>query len=57
MSHFYFLIQEFVDACLQYGNSAEAHKYLPRVKEDLQVKYYVMAKLVENTPTILSHHN
>ncbi|ODM96537.1 Vacuolar protein sorting-associated protein 16 [Orchesella cincta] len=44
--------EEFVEVCLQYGNRAEAHKYLPRVKEDLQVKYYVMARYFEEAADI-----
>jgi hypothetical protein len=41
------LLKEFVEVCLQNGNRNEAHKYLPKVKDELQIKYYCMAKLAE----------
>lgn len=31
----------FVDVCLQKGNKLEASKYLPRVSDELKVKYYI----------------
>lgn len=34
----------FVDVCLEKNNKTEALKYLPRVSEDIIVKYYVKAK-------------
>lgn len=37
--------QPFVDVCLQFNNSIEAQKYLPKVEEHLSIKYYVKAKL------------
>ena len=37
--------EPFVDVCLQYDVNSEAARYLPRVDENLQVKYYVKAKL------------
>jgi len=40
---FYFK-QDFVQACLQFGNREQALKYIPKVKEELKIKYYVQAK-------------
>nr|CAG4638259.1 EOG090X01BU [Cyclestheria hislopi] len=37
--------EPFVDVCLQYNNMNEATRYLPKVDENLQVKYYVKAKM------------
>nr|CAG4643026.1 EOG090X01BU [Ilyocryptus agilis] len=37
--------EPFVDVCLQYDNIAEAQRYLPKVDEQLSIKYYVKAKL------------
>lgn len=34
----------FVDVCLQKHNHEEAMKYLPRVSEEIKVKYYVKAE-------------
>lgn len=34
----------FVDVCLQKNNRTEAIKYLPKVSEDIIVKYYVKAE-------------
>lgn len=34
----------FVDVCLKYDNTSEAIKYLPKVREDLKIKYYVKTK-------------
>lgn len=34
----------FVDICLQKNNRTEAMKYLPRVSDDIKVKYYVKAE-------------
>lgn len=31
----------FVDVCLQNGNKMEAVKYLPKVNDELKVKYYI----------------
>jgi len=39
--------EEFVEICLQFGNRAEAHKYLSKVRDELQVKYYCMAKFYD----------
>ncbi len=36
--------EEFVEICVQFGNRKEAYKYLTKVREELQVKYYCMAK-------------
>nr|CAG4649949.1 EOG090X01BU [Sida crystallina] len=36
--------EPFVDACLQHGNNEEAKRYLAKVDDNLQVKYYVKAK-------------
>lgn len=32
--------EPFIDECLKYGNVGEAKKYLPRVKDELKVKYF-----------------
>lgn len=37
----YFLFQPFVDICLQYNNKLEAQKYMPKVKDEMKVKYFV----------------
>lgn len=34
----------FVDICLEKNNKHEALKYLPKVSEDLKVKYYIKAE-------------
>ena len=34
----------FVDICLEKNNRQEALKYLPKVSEDLKVKYYIKAE-------------
>jgi hypothetical protein len=44
--------EDFVQVCLQTDNLAEARKYLPRVKEEFQVKYYVLAGLFEEAAQI-----
>jgi len=38
-----YYFQPFVDVCLKYENKYEAQKYLPKVKDELKVKYYVKA--------------
>nr|CAG4640641.1 EOG090X01BU [Eulimnadia texana] len=48
--------EPFVDACLDHGNLAEAKRYLPQVQEDLQVKYYVKAKLYAEAAQIAFSH-
>ena len=35
--------QDFVEVCLKAGDLNEAKKYLPKVKEDEQIKYYILA--------------
>nr|CAG4641471.1 EOG090X01BU [Eurycercus lamellatus] len=37
--------EPFVDVCLQFNNTVEAQRYLPKVDENLSIKYYVKAKL------------
>lgn len=32
--------QPFVDACLENENKFEAAKYMPKVRDELKVKYY-----------------
>ena len=44
--------EPFVDVCLQYGNATEAARYLPKVDENFQVKYYVKAKLYSEAAAI-----
>lgn len=39
-----FCSQPFIDECLKYKNEFEAKKYLPRVKDDLKVKYLTKVK-------------
>ncbi|XP_069702504.1 vacuolar protein sorting-associated protein 16 homolog [Periplaneta americana] len=45
-------IEPFVDACLKYGNQYEAQKYLPKVKDELKVKYYIKAGMFEEAARI-----
>lgn len=33
----------FVDVCLEKDNNQEALKYLPKVSEELKIKYYIKA--------------
>ncbi|KAB0801758.1 hypothetical protein PPYR_03944 [Photinus pyralis] len=42
----------FVDVCLEKNNISEAVKYLPRVSEDIIVKYYVKANKLEEAAQI-----
>lgn len=42
----------FVDVCLENENTAEAVKYLPRVAEDLKMKYYMKAGFFEEAAKI-----
>ncbi|KAF2892196.1 hypothetical protein ILUMI_13977 [Ignelater luminosus] len=42
----------FVDVCLQKSNRTEAIKYLPKVSEDIIVKYYVKAEQLEEAAQI-----
>jgi len=44
--------EDFVEVCLQAGNLLEAQKYLPKVKDELQVKYYLKAGLYEEAAQI-----
>ncbi|XP_066993326.2 vacuolar protein sorting-associated protein 16 homolog isoform X1 [Anabrus simplex] len=44
--------EPFVDVCLQHKNVDEAKRYLPKVKDDLKVKYYVKAGLYEEASKI-----
>jgi len=44
--------EDFVEVCLQFGSVDEALKYLPKVREDLQVKYYVEAGCYETAANI-----
>ncbi|KAG8236730.1 hypothetical protein J437_LFUL014226 [Ladona fulva] len=39
--------EPFVDVCLQKDKLQEAQKYLPKVKEEVKVKYYIKAGLLE----------
>ncbi|CAH1401892.1 unnamed protein product [Nezara viridula] len=39
--------EPFLDICLKYGNRYEAQKYLPRVREELKVKYLVKLGMME----------
>jgi hypothetical protein len=43
MCYMAYYFQPFVDVCLKHGNKYEAQKYLPKVKDELKVKYYVKA--------------
>lgn len=45
-------IEPFVDVCLKHGNRSEAEKYLPKVKDELKVKYYVKAGMFEEAARI-----
>ncbi|EFA13302.2 Vacuolar protein sorting-associated protein 16 homolog-like Protein [Tribolium castaneum] len=42
----------FVDICLEKNNRHEALKYLPRVGDDLKVKYYIKAECLEDAAKI-----
>lgn len=42
----------FVDVCLQNGNREEALKYLPKVSEDIKVKYCIKAGCLEEAADI-----
>ena len=44
-----------MDVCLQFNNLSEAQRYLPRVDENLQIKYYVKAKLFMEAAQIAFH--
>ena len=37
-------LQPFIDECLKYEKEMEAKKYLPRVKDELKVKYLTKFK-------------
>ncbi|XP_071444220.1 vacuolar protein sorting-associated protein 16 homolog [Hetaerina americana] len=39
--------EPFVDACLNHGKKAEAEKYLPKVREEAKVKYFLKAGMLE----------
>ncbi|XP_078037953.1 vacuolar protein sorting 16 [Augochlora pura] len=39
--------EPFIDECLKYNNDKEAKKYLPKVKDELRVKYLVKLKMLE----------
>ncbi|XP_063994060.1 vacuolar protein sorting-associated protein 16 homolog [Diachasmimorpha longicaudata] len=44
--------EPFIDECLKYGNRLEAKKYLPRVREELKIKYFTkMGMLTEAAQT------
>lgn len=45
-------IEPFVDVCLKHENKYEAQKYLPKVKDELKVKYYVKAGMFEEAARI-----
>ncbi|XP_066599627.1 vacuolar protein sorting-associated protein 16 homolog [Prorops nasuta] len=38
--------EPFIDQCLKYNKTSEAKKYLPRVKDDLKIKYFVKLKML-----------
>ncbi|XP_076673507.1 vacuolar protein sorting 16 [Andrena cerasifolii] len=38
--------EPFIDQCLQYKEEGEAKKYLPKVKDELKVKYLVILKML-----------
>ncbi|XP_029034323.1 vacuolar protein sorting-associated protein 16 homolog [Osmia bicornis bicornis] len=38
--------EPFVDQCLKYNKEREAKKYLPKVKDELKVKYFVKLKML-----------
>lgn len=42
----------FVDVCLTYSNKDEAAKYLPKVADDIKVKYYLKVGLLEEAAEI-----
>ncbi|CAG7833384.1 unnamed protein product, partial [Allacma fusca] len=44
--------EDFVQVCLKAENLDEARKYLPKVKDENQVKYYVLAGLFEEAAQI-----
>ncbi|XP_049939915.1 vacuolar protein sorting-associated protein 16 homolog isoform X2 [Schistocerca serialis cubense] len=44
--------EPFVEVCLKHNNIHEAQKYLPKVRDELKVKYYVKAKLFEEASRI-----
>ncbi|XP_033327025.1 vacuolar protein sorting 16 [Megalopta genalis] len=39
--------EPFIDECLKYNKDREAKKYLPKVKDELRVKYLVKLKMLE----------
>ncbi|XP_035218067.1 vacuolar protein sorting-associated protein 16 homolog [Stegodyphus dumicola] len=44
--------EPFVDVCVKHDNIYEAKKYLPKVKEENKVMYYVKARLLEDAAKI-----
>ncbi|KFM68340.1 hypothetical protein X975_12661, partial [Stegodyphus mimosarum] len=44
--------EPFVDVCVKHDNIYEAKKYLPKVKEENKVTYYVKARLLEDAAKI-----
>uniref|UniRef100_T1IUZ1 Vacuolar protein sorting-associated protein 16 homolog n=1 Tax=Strigamia maritima TaxID=126957 RepID=T1IUZ1_STRMM len=44
--------EPFVDICLQYNNKREAIKYLPKVRVENKVKYYMKAGMVEEAANV-----
>ncbi|XP_011500721.1 PREDICTED: vacuolar protein sorting-associated protein 16 homolog [Ceratosolen solmsi marchali] len=48
--------EPFMDQCLKYKKELEAKKYLPRIKDELKVKYFVkLDMLLEAAQTALEH--
>jgi hypothetical protein len=41
-----FLLQPFVDVCLEHRNEMEAQKYVAKVADDVKVKYYIKLEYV-----------
>ncbi|XP_043465460.1 vacuolar protein sorting-associated protein 16 homolog [Leptopilina heterotoma] len=44
--------EPFIDECLKYKNEIEAKKYLPRVKDDLKVKYLTKVNMLSEAAEI-----
>ncbi|XP_054707259.1 vacuolar protein sorting-associated protein 16 homolog [Uloborus diversus] len=44
--------EPFVDVCVKHDNIYEAQKYLPKVKEENRIKYYIKARLLEDAAKI-----
>lgn len=48
--------EPFIDVCLQYGKTSEAEKYLPKVREELKVKYLTKLGMIEEAAKVAFEH-